>query len=230
MFNLKLSVIVPVFNEEKTINKVINKILSANFPFEFEIIIVNDGSTDNTYKILDRIKNEKIKIINFKKNYGKGFAIKTGIENCSGDVVIVQDADLEYNPKEIKKLYFRVDKNHKVVYGSRFLGSIYGMKPCNFLANKFLTLLINIIYGSNLTDTQTCYKCIHRDIFRDLNLFSNGFEIESEITSKILKKGYKIKEVPIKYKARTRKEGKKIGWKDGFKNIYVIFKTKFLNC
>ncbi|MGC8805775.1 MAG: glycosyltransferase family 2 protein, partial [Candidatus Ratteibacteria bacterium] len=167
---------------------------------------------------------EKIRIITQKFNRGKGSAIKTGITYVSGDYVIIQDADLELNPSDIIKMMEAVKNGAQVVYGSRFLEK-RKLPQINFLANKFLTFLTNLLYHSNITDMETCYKLCATDILTGLNLKSERFEIEPEITCKILKRGYRIREVPVSY--HPRKAGKKIGWKDGFKAIFAILKYRF---
>ncbi|HOK79343.1 MAG TPA: glycosyltransferase family 2 protein [bacterium] len=220
---MKISVLIPVYNEQNTITEVLEKIVAL--PVEKEIIVIDDGSTDGTAKILETLSaKENIHVITQKFNKGKGFAIKTGIKCVSGDYVIIQDADLELNPLDIIKMVEEVKNGAQVVYGSRFLEK-RKMPLINLLANKFLTFLTNLLYRSNITDMETCYKLCATDILTGLNLKSERFEIEPEITCKILKKGYKIKEVSVSY--NPRKAGKKIGWKDGFKAIFAILKYRF---
>lgn len=226
---MKLSIIIPVYNEEKTICDVINKVAGIDYKTDTEIIIVNDGSSDKTHNELNKIKRKikKLNIISYSINKGKGYAIRTGISNSKGDIIVIQDADLEYNPKQIPYLIKPIlERQKKVVYGSRFMGEYKNMKFFQLLGNKILTFLTNFLFNSNLTDMETCYKCIKKDIFNKIKLFSNGFEIEAEITSKILKNGFDIYELPIKYYARTKDEGKKINWKDAIKNIDVLLKVK----
>jgi len=204
---MKISVLIPVYNEQNTIVEVLEKVLSL--PLEKEIIVVDDGSTDDTSKVLKTLSlKQDIHIITQKFNRGKGAAIKTGIKYATGDYVIIQDADLELNPLDIIKLVDALKNGYHVVYGSRFLQK-RKMPLINFYANKFLTFLTNLLYHSNITDMETCYKLCATKILNELDLKSERFEIEPEITCKILKKGYKIKEVPISY--NPRKEGKKIG-------------------
>ncbi len=230
-----LSIIIPVYNEENTIIDVINKVNSINFNIKKEIIVVNDGSTDKTYEKLMEIKKRlnHIKIINYKNNKGKGFAIRKGFQVSTGDIAVIQDADLELNPRQISRLIQPITNNqYKVVYGSRFKSGGFFYKPKNMrfislFANKILTYIFNILFHSHLTDTQTCYKTIHRDVLKKLELNSNSFEIESEITYRLLKGGYKIIEVPVDYFPRNKQQGKKIRWKHAVKNLIVIFKMKF---
>ena len=221
---MKLSIIIPVYNEENTILKVSEKVKSL--PLEKEIIIVDDGSTDRTREVLEKIKNiQNLKVIFKNKNQGKGSAIREGLKYASGEAIIIQDADLEYEPTDIVHIFKLWIEGYPVVYGSRFL-SKNRMPLHSLIANKFLTVLTNILFFSHLTDMETCYKLCPRELLLSLNLQSKGFEIEPEITCKILKRGIKIKEVPIIY--NPRQSGKKINWKDGVKAIFYISKYRFM--
>ncbi len=227
---MKLSIIIPVFNEEETILQVLNKIEKVKLNnIEKEIIIIDDFSTDGTREILQNIK--KYKIIYHEKNLGKGAAIKTGLKNISGDIILIQDADLEYDPKEYNKLLEPILTNQtKVVYGSRMLGEHKDMYSLHFFGNKFLTLATNIIYQCKITDMETGYKVFKNEVIEGLNLKARRFDFEPEITAKILKRGYKIKEVPIDFiNPRSFHQGKKITWKDGIKHFLYLLKYKFLN-
>lgn len=231
-FNLKamkLSIIIPVFNEENTITDLLKLVKNIDYGIPTEIIVVNDGSTDKTYEQLLKVKNivKDIKIISYKKNRGKGYAIRRGIRNIKGDIIIIQDADFEYDPNQITTLIKPIiEGQYNVVYGSRFLGSCKNMKFSFLFGNKFLTFITNLLFGTQLTDIETCYKTIRKDVLHELNLESDGFEIEAEITAKILKNGYKIKEIPIRYKARSKEAGKKIKISDGLKNLFILLKIK----
>ena len=230
-FNLKLSIIIPVYNEKKTISKILKKIHKLK-KINKEIIVINDGSTDGTLEILKRNKNKFNKLLNHKKNKGKGSAIITAQKYITGNVVIIQDADLEYNPSDYQKLLKFVKKGYKVVYGSRVLNKNRYLSN-NFSSfmrifyNHVLTILSNILNNQKLTDAHTCYKMFTTDIFKNIKLKELDFSFCPEITTKIALKKIKIKEVPIRYNGRTYEEGKKITFVDGFKAIKTLIKYRF---
>jgi glycosyltransferase involved in cell wall biosynthesis len=230
---MKLSIIIPCFNEEKTISEVLKRIDGADLgSTEKEIIIVNDGSTDGSRQALENLKEKyKFILLNHKNNLGKGQAIRTALRYVSGDYVIIQDADLEYNPADYKKLLeCALNNNAKVVYGSRRLNHKGGYSHLSFyLGGIFLTWLVNILYGIKITDEATGYKLFKTEIIKNIKLGCKGFEFCPEITAKIAKKGIKICEVPIIYFPRSEKDGKKIKWQDGFKAVWVLIKYKFIN-
>lgn len=222
----------PVYNEEKNILEIVNRIKNVKFPVQTELIMVEDGSKDGTREEMEKIKSSsEIEIRKFyhKKNSGKGSAIRTGLSKTNGDAIIIQDADLEYNPKEIPKLVqFMKSKNLKAVYGSRMLPKHHHYSYISYyLGNIFLNKLTNLIYKTSLTDMETCYKLISADIAKNLFLKANKFDMEPEITAKIILMGHDIQEVPISYSPRTKKEGKKIGWKDGIQAVWTLFYWKF---
>ena len=224
---MKLSVIIPCYNEAKTIKEIIEKVKKEK-NYEKEIIVIDDYSNDGTREIIsDKLSNEINKIILNEKNYGKGYSVRKGIEAATGDVIIIQDADLEYDPSDYIKLIEPINKNYAdVVYGSRFIGS--DEKRVLFfwhsLGNFILTTLSNIFSNLNLTDMENCYKVFRSEIIKDINLEENRFGFEPEVTAKIAKKKCKIYEVGVKYYGRTYEQGKKIGWKDGVSAIRCIFK------
>ncbi len=225
---MKLSIVMPVYNEEKTLIEILKKIKSLDI--DKEIVIVDDGSTDKTKDILNTINNEYIKIFFHDKNQGKGAAIRTGLKHVTGDVVVIQDADLEYNPNEFYNMLDLIKTEHDVVYGSRMIGKLTGFKiKSHYLGNKLLSLITTILYFNKITDMETCYKMFKKEVIDGMQLKSNSFNIEPEITAKILKRGYKIKEIPISYNCRSFEEGKKINWKDGVKAIYYLVKYRFFN-
>lgn len=223
---MKLSIIIPVYNEKNTIKKIIKRVKEQNL--EKEIIIVDDNSTDGTKELLKEI--EDVKVIYHEKNKGKGAAIRTGIDYVSGDIVIIQDADLEYDPRDYQKLIQPIlDYNADVVYGSRFLGVHRVFLFWHYFGNKFLTLLTNLLYNTMLSDMETCYKAFKSEVLKNIKIKQNRFGFEPEITAKIFKKKYKVFEIPISYSGRDYKEGKKITWKDGIVAIYCLFRYRFFD-
>ena len=230
---MKLSVIIPCFNEEKTLEKIVNQVIVQKELIK-EIIIIDDCSTDDSRKIIDQLclKHTFIKAFFKELNEGKGSAIIKGIEISSGDIVLIQDADLEYDPSEYQKLlrpFF--EGNADVVYGSRFLGGEFVRLHFfwHYLANKLLTFFCNIITNLNMSDMETGYKLIKRDKLKLINLKEKSFGIEPELTIKLAKKKLQFYEVPISYKGRNYDEGKKIGLKDAFVAAYCIIKYKFID-
>ena len=231
---MKLSVIIPVYNEEKSILEVINKVKKVNLSnVTREIIIVDDFSTDNTKNILTKLNDNDLKIFFHQKNQGKGAAIRTALNHATGDIILIQDADLEYNPKEYGKLLKPIMENRtKVVYGSRIEAirkNLKKMYKIHYFGNLFLTIMTNILYGAKITDMETGYKVFRKEVIKDMKLKAKRFDFEPEITAKILKKGYKIKEVPIDFVGRKFNEGKKITWKDGVKALLYLIKYRFVD-
>ena len=227
----RVSVLVPVFNEESTLEEIVKKILSVNLPYALEVIVIDDASTDNTKEIIDSLDSGQIKKVFHHINQGKGAALRTGVQHITGDVVIIQDADLEYDPRDYNILLEPIlDGKADVVYGSRFLGGPHRVLFFwHYVGNKLLTLLANAFSNLNLTDMETCYKCFRRDVIVNMPLHSRRFEIEPEMTAKILKRGYTIFEVPISYYGREFHEGKKISWRDGFSAIFTLIKYRFVD-
>jgi glycosyltransferase involved in cell wall biosynthesis len=227
--NHKLSVIIPVYNEKNTIIEILKRVQAVSFTKE--IIIVDDDSKDGTRDILKTIKDQNVIVLFHEKNAGKGMAIQTAIEKISGDIVIIQDADLEYNPVDYPVLLQPiVDGRADVVYGSRYLGSPHRILLFwHYLANRLFTLMTNVLYNMDMTDMGTCYKVFRTEVIKSINLKSKRFGIEPEITAKVCKRKYRIYEVPISYDGRTYEEGKKITWKDGLVYIWVLLKYRFIN-
>jgi glycosyltransferase involved in cell wall biosynthesis len=226
---LKLSVIIPAYNEESTISDIIERVLAVDLPKE--IIVVNDCSTDKTREILDTYAaNDQIRVLHHENNKGKGAAIRTAQEAVAGDLVIIQDADLEYDPAEYPKLYkFFVEKDAHAVYGSRYSGNeIMVDSFAHYYGNKLLTFFSNFLSNLHLTDMETCYKMIRADIFKKLPIECECFGFEPEITAKLAKMKARIFEVPIYYEPRVYADGKKIGWRDGFKAIWFIIRFNLL--
>ncbi len=224
---MKLSIIIPLFNEEKTIEEVLKRVVQTETPgFEKEIIVVDDKSTDSSKSKVSQFKAQNLKIIEHKKNQGKGRAIQTGLKEARGDLILIQDADLEYDPNDYKKLLKAYSQKRMVIYGSRKISPQKKGYFHYYLASKLLNFLVNLFFGSKLTDVYTCYKLIPLYLIKDIPLKSRGFEIEVEITVKLLKMGIAISEVPIQYQPRTFKEGKKIRFKDGLIGLWTILRNK----
>lgn len=229
---MKVSIIIPVYNEEKTIIPLLNKVLESQI--EKEIIIVNDGSSDNTKQLLTEFKKEysgsiEIKIINLSKNIGKGFAIRTGLKYINGDIILIQDADLELDPTDYTELIAPIIENKSaVVFGNRFQRHLEDVRLISFIGNFIVTTFTNILFRTNLSDEATGYKVFKKDVLDNMKLNCKGFEFCPEITAKILKAGYSIVEVPITFHPRTHAEGKKVKWWDGIIALWTLFKYRFL--
>lgn len=231
---MKLSVVIPVYNEKKTIKKILDRVLVEKTPKE--VIIIDDGSTDGTKEVIEKINDKRIIKIYHEKNKGKGAAVIVGIKAASGDVLIIQDADLEYNPKYYQLLLRPIlDGKTKVVYGSRLmelkfklLGTGATISPLHYLANRFLSLITNILYKSNLTDMETGYKLFSKEVYKKLKLTARRFEIEPEITTQVLIGGYNILEVPITTNPRSYREGKKIKARDALTALYTLLKYRLI--
>ena len=226
---MKVSILIPIYNEVRTIVNLVREVKSVSV--EKEIILVDDYSDDGTRQLLKKEYGSgkgHIKVVYQDKNQGKGASVKTALQCADGDYVIIQDGDLEYDPQDYCRLIEKAKSdNLDVIYGSRFMSSRRVTSFWHFLVNKFLTVITNILYGSNLTDMETCYKMIKTDLFKRLDLESERFEIEPEITAKLLKRGYKITEVPISYKGRSYHEGKKITWKDGIATLWALVRFRY---
>jgi glycosyltransferase involved in cell wall biosynthesis len=229
---MKVCIVIPVYNEVKTVAEIISRVSSATvIAPEKEVIIVDDCSTDGTRELLQELgqTQKNLKILYHKTNQGKGSALRTGFASVTGDIVIIQDADLEYDPRDYPNLLQPIiDGRADVVYGSRFLGGPHRVLFFwHYLGNKLLTLLSNALTNLNLTDMETCYKVFRRKVLDQIDLKSSRFGIEPEFTAKVAKKGFRIYEVPISYSGRDYSEGKKITWKDGFVAIFAIFWFRF---
>ena len=224
---MKISIIIPVFNEEKTIAQIIRQINNV-VGFHKEIIVVDDASVDGTSQKLQEFKG--IKIIRHPNNLGKGSAIRTGIDSASGDYILVQDADLEYDPQDVLSMIKPINQGKaEVVYGSRFTGPRRNMFFWHWMGNQLLTLVTNILYNTTLSDMETCYKLIPLKLIKSLDLKAKRFEFEPEVTAKILKRNIRIWEVPISYAGREYDEGKKITWRDGIPALWTLIKYRFIN-
>jgi glycosyltransferase involved in cell wall biosynthesis len=225
--NPLLSVVMPVFNESATVDEIIRRVLAV--PLRIQLIVVDDASTDGTREILTRLQEQQgFTLLLQPRNQGKGAALRRGFEAVSGDLVAIQDADLEYSPEEFPMLIELICQGRAdVVYGSRFLGRHRVFLFSHYVGNRLLTLLTNILYNTMLSDMETCYKVMRTEVLRSMTLRSNGFGIEPELTAKIFKRGYRVYEVPITYDGREYAEGKKIGWRDGVVALWMLFRYRF---
>jgi glycosyltransferase involved in cell wall biosynthesis len=222
-----LSVVMPVYNERTTIDEIIDRVLQV--PMRIELIVVDDCSSDGTREHLVNLQRERgFTLLLQERNQGKGAALRRGFSAVTGDIVVIQDADLEYSPEELPMLAeLIVEGRADVVYGSRFLGRHRVFLFTHYLGNRLLTLVTNVLYNTMLTDMETCYKVMRREVLHGMNLQSNGFGIEPEMTAKIFKRGFRVYEVPITYDGRSYEEGKKIGWQDGVVALWVLLKHRF---
>ena len=224
----RLSVIVPVFNERNTVAEIVRQMRAVDLPIEREIVIVDDGSDDGTRAVLAQLADSTVHVILHEHNRGKGAAIRTGLAQVTGDLVLIQDADLEYSPEDWPKLLAPIFSGRaRVVYGSRFTGERRNMLFLHWVGNRFLSLVTNVLYNTTLSDMETCYKLFDRDLIRDIRLRSDRFDFEPEITAKLLRRGVRIYEVPISYTGREFDEGKKITWRDGMVALWTLVKYRF---
>jgi glycosyltransferase involved in cell wall biosynthesis len=225
--NPLLSVVMPVYNERETIEEIIGRVMRV--PIRIELIVVDDCSKDGTRDMLvDLQKRHGFKLILQEKNAGKGSALRRGFQEVTGDVMVIQDADLEYSPEEYGDLIALISEGRAdVVYGSRFIGRHRVFLFTHYAGNRLLTLITNILYNTMLTDMETCYKMMRTEVLRSMTLDSNGFGIEPEMTAKIFKRGYRVYEVPITYDGRGYEDGKKITWRDGVVALWVLIKYRF---
>jgi glycosyltransferase involved in cell wall biosynthesis len=226
----KLSVVVPVFNERNTLVEIVRRMRAVELPdsIEREIIVVDDGSDDGTRDVLKQLGDSTVRVIMHPRNRGKGAAVRTGVASATGEYVLVQDADLEYDPEDWPKLLNPVLRGlTRVVYGSRFTGERRNMLFLHWIGNRFLSFVTNVLYNTTLSDMETCYKLLDRRLFDQLSLSADRFDIEPEITAKILRRGIRIYEVPISYAGREFDEGKKITWHDGFAALWTLVKYRF---
>jgi glycosyltransferase involved in cell wall biosynthesis len=223
-----LTVIMPVYNERATVAEVIRRMRAVEMPVRLQVIAVDDGSSDGSDKVLGALEDSTVRVLRHAKNQGKGAAIRTGLAEARGDLVLIQDADLEYDPDDWPKLLDPILRGKaRVVYGSRFTGERKNMLPMHWLGNRLLSLVTNVLYSSTLSDMETCYKLFDSQVLDGLAIVSNRFDFEPEITAKILRRGHRIYEVPISYAGREPDEGKKITWRDGFGAMRALIKFRF---
>ena len=222
-----LSVIVPVYNERNTVAEILRRIRAVEVPLQVEVIVVDDGSTDGTDKVLAALEDSTVRVVSHDVNRGKGAAVRTGIETARGQLVLIQDADLEYDPDDWPRLLDPVIKGKaKVVYGSRFTGERRAMRPTQWLGNRLLTLAANLLYRSTLSDMETCYKLFDRRVLDDIHIDSDGFDFEPEVTAKVLRRGHRIYEVPVSYTGREPSEGTKFEWRDGVRALATLVRYR----
>jgi glycosyltransferase involved in cell wall biosynthesis len=223
-----LSVVVPVYNERTTVVEILRRMRQVDLPVDLEIVVVDDGSNDGTEKVLGALEDSTVRVIHHSLNQGKGAAIRTGLEHARGDLLLIQDADLEYDPDDWPRLLAPVLKGKaQVVYGSRFTGERRNLMFWHWVGNRFLSLVTNVLYNTTLSDMETCYKLFDRRVLDGITIKSDRFEFEPEITAKVLRQGYRIYEVPISYSGRDFDEGKKITWTDGFGALATLVRYRF---
>jgi glycosyltransferase involved in cell wall biosynthesis len=223
-----MTVIVPVFNERTTVAEIVRRVRAVEVPLVVDVVVVDDGSSDGTDKVLAALEDSTVRVVTHERNQGKGAAIRTGLGEAKGDLILIQDADLEYDPDDWPKLLDPVLKNKAVVvYGSRFTGERKNMMPLHWIGNRFLSLVTNVLYSSTLSDMETCYKLFDRRVLEGIRVVSDRFDFEPEITAKVLRRGYRIYEVPISYAGREVDEGKKITWRDGVGALVALVKFRF---
>ncbi len=224
----KLSVIVPAYNEEATIEASLRRALDVELPIEREVIVVDDGSSDRTAAIVESMTDPELRLLRQPQNQGKGAALRRGFDEATGDLIVVHDADLEYDPRDWGEMLRPLQEGAAdVVYGSRFTGERRNMMFWHWIGNRFLSLLTNALYNTTISDMETCYKMMDAARLKQLNLTANRFDIEPEITAKLLRTGSRIYEVPIRYTGREMHEGKKISWRDGIPAVTTLLKLRF---
>lgn len=220
---MKLSILMPVYNEEAHVAEAVKQTLAVEYPCEVELVIVDDGSRDRTAEMLGQLSEPSLRVITHPRNRGKGTAIRTAAKEADGDYVVMLDADLEYDPQDIPKLLGPVlDGRARVVYGNRIFGAHTAYSFWYVMGNRAITTAANVFYNSYLGDLETCFKLMPASLFRSLDIRSAGFGLEAEITAKLLRRGIKPYEVPISYRARSRDEGKKITWRDGVEALWIL--------
>lgn len=224
-----LTIVIPVYNEEASIGEVIKAVINQKLPgWKKQIIVVNDGSTDSTSKVVGQVKG-KVQLINLPFNQGKGAALKIGFSKATGDLILIQDADFEYSPNDYPQLLKPFDNPRvQVVYGSRFLGAHLSTMFVYEIGNKFVTFVTNLLYNTNITDMETGFKVFRKDVVQELTLTRKRFDVEPEITAKVLRRGFQIYEVPISYYGRKFEEGKKLTWRDGVAALWTLVMCRFV--
>lgn len=224
---MKLSILMPVYNEEERVADALKQALAVDYPCEIELIVVDDGSRDGTAEVLGRVDDARLRVISHQRNAGKGAAIKTAVDHAEGDYLVILDADLEYDPQDIPRLLEPVlDGRATVVYGNRTFGSHSAYSFWYVMGNKGVTMAANLLFNSYIGDLETCFKLMPVELYRSLGIRSRGFGMEAEVTAKLLRQRIRPYEVPISYRARGREEGKKITWKDGVEAIWILARER----
>jgi dolichol-phosphate hexosyltransferase len=224
---VKLSILMPVFNEEARVAAAVKQVLAVDYPCEIELVVVDDGSRDGTAEVLAGIDDARVRVISHQRNRGKGAAIMTAVDGATGDYMVICDADLEYDPQDILRLLEPVlDGRATVVYGNRSFGSHSSFSFWYVMGNKAVTTAANVLFNCYLGDLETCFKLMPVSLFRSLDVRSHGFGLEAEVTGKLLRRQIRPYEVPISYRARTREEGKKITWKDGVEALWILSRER----
>jgi glycosyltransferase involved in cell wall biosynthesis len=224
---VKLSIVMPVYNEERRVAEAVKHVLEVDFPCDVELVVVDDGSKDSTVAILNSFDDPRIRLIKHPRNRGKGAAVRTGASEARGEYLVILDADLEYDPRDIPRLLEPIlDGRTEVVFGSRQFGSHTAFSFWYVMGNKFVTTFANVIFNCYISDVETCYKLLPTALYRELAIKSNGFGMEAELTGKLLRRGVRPYEIPISYQARSRAEGKKITWVDGVEALAILMRER----
>ena len=224
---MKLSILMPVYNEQDRVADAVKQALAVTYPCDVELVIVNDGSRDGTAEVLDRLDDDRVRVIHHARNQGKGAAIRTAADNATGEYMVILDADLEYDPEDIPRLLEPVlDGRATVVYGNRTFGSHSAFSFWYVMGNKAVTMAANVLFNSYIGDLETCFKLMPVELYRSLRIRSRGFGMEAEVTGKLLRRKIRPYEVPISYRARTREEGKKITWRDGVEALWILLRER----
>ncbi len=224
---MKLSILMPVYNEEARLPEALKQALAVDYPCDVEFVIVDDGSRDGTAEILAGVDDDRVRVVTHPRNFGKGAAIRDAVQHATGDYMVILDADLEYDPQDIPRLLAPVlDERAQVVYGNRTFGSHSSFSFWYVMGNRGVTTAANVMYNCYLGDLETCFKLMPVELYRSLQVKSRGFGMEAEVTGKLLRRGIRPFEVPISYRARTRAEGKKITWRDGVEALWILARER----
>src|SRR3954469_4728855 len=223
-----LSVIVPVYNERNTVNEILRRMRRVELPIDLEVIVVDDGSSDGTDRVLAALEDSTVRVLTHRTNQGKGAAVRTGLKAARGDLILIQDADLEYDPSDWNRLLQpALNGRAKVVYGSRYIGEREAVSLRRWMADRGLSALASVLYNTAISDMQTCFKLVDRDVLDSISLSSEHFDLEPEITAKLLRSGHRIYEVPVSFSGRRQSEGRKYAWRDGMQAAWTLLRLRF---